>query len=315
MRVLLPPGLLIALTLSIPLRSAMAQEPQSLAERLGYAADAKLLIVHADDIGMSHSVNRATIAAMERGLVNSGSIMVPCPWFPEIAAYARQNPEADLGLHLTLTSEWKAYRWDGVLGSAMAPSLHDSKGFLHADTPDVAQHAELAEAEREIRAQVERALEFGIRPTHLDSHMGSLFARPELLQIYLQVARDYKIAALLPREALRVRAPELLARLPADTILIDHLVMATPQVSADQWEDFYARAVEELRPGVTEIIVHLGFDDAELQSVTEDHPDFGSAWRQRDFEVFTSQRLQHLLAKHQVRMLTWREISSLLKDE
>jgi len=105
---------------------APPQTPRTLAERLGYPRVAKLLIVHADDLGMAHSINAATIKAFETGLVNSGSIMIPCPWLPEIAAYARANPNADLGLHLTLTSEWKLFRWGSVLPKDSVRSLFDA---------------------------------------------------------------------------------------------------------------------------------------------------------------------------------------------
>lgn len=291
---------------------AAAQEPANLASRLGYPADAKLLIIHADDLGVAHSVNRASMAALDGGLVNSASIMVPCPWFPEIAEYARRHPDRDLGLHLTLTSEWKNYRWDGVLGVKETPSLHDQNGFLHADTPQVAQGADPKEAEREVRAQVERALAFGVRPTHFDTHMGSLLATPDLLETYLKLGREYGIPVLLPRETLGAMAPETLARLPKDTVLIDHLRIASPTVSPERWDEFYSGLVENLKPGVTEIIVHLGYDDPELQSVTIDHPDYGAAWRQRDFDYFTSPRFASLLERHNVRLVTWREIGRLL---
>ena len=149
----------------------------SLAERLGYAADAKLLIIHADDLGMAHSVNRGTLHAMRHGVVNSGSIMVPTPWLSEIAAAAREDPALDLGLHLTLTSEWKHYRWGPVLPVTEVPTLVDSAGYLWATAEDAAAHMDPSEAEAEIRAQVERAVQFGITPTHLDSHMGTLFTK------------------------------------------------------------------------------------------------------------------------------------------
>lgn len=290
---------------------AWGQPPEPLAQRLGYPEGTKLLIVHADDIGVAHSVNRASIAALETGLVNSGSIMAPCPWFPEIAAYARSRPQLDLGLHLTLTSEWKHYRWKAL--AASAASLHDDHGFLHSNTADVARHADLGEVEREIRAQVERAHEFGVRPTHLDTHMGSLFASPQLFQIYLRVGRDYGLPVFLPRDALEARAPGILAQLPPDVLLIDHVVMATPEVAADGWEAFYTQALENMQPGVTEIIIHLAYDDAEMRAVTVDHADFGAAWRQRDFDFFTSDRFARLLKENAIRLIDWREIGSLIE--
>src|SRR4051812_37242699 len=150
-------------------------EVKPLAARLGYPADAKLLIVHADDIGVAHSVNAATFKAFESGLVTSGSIMIPCAWLPEVAAYARTHAGADLGLHLTLTSEWTTYRWGGVLSKERAPSLYAADGYLYPTESEAGSHADVREAEREVRAQIERARAFGINPTHLDSHMRTLY--------------------------------------------------------------------------------------------------------------------------------------------
>src|SRR5687767_12588442 len=161
--------LLAPLLVLIIATSATADSTKTLAERLGYSRDAKLLIVHADDLGMAHSVNAASIKAMETGLVNSASIMVPCPWFPEIAAYARRNPNADLGLHLTLTSEWELFRWGSVLSKDRVPTLFDRTGYLYVTEDVAAANIDPKEAEAEIRAQIERARAFGIQPTHLDS--------------------------------------------------------------------------------------------------------------------------------------------------
>ena len=234
--------------------------------------------------------------------------MVPCPWFPEAAAYARTHPEHDLGLHLTLTSEWHHYRWGPVLPPDRVPSLLDSLGFLHATTEAAVRHARPAEVEAELRAQVERALAFGLRPTHLDSHMGVLFQTPALFEVYVRVGRAYGLPVFVPRTALEQQAPALLDLLGKDDVLIDHLVMATPDVAPEDWPAFYERAIANLEPGVTEIIVHLAYDDAEMQAVTVDHPDFGAAWRQRDFDVFTSPAIDSLIAAHGVRLTTYREL-------
>jgi hypothetical protein len=159
---------IFAITFSILTFLTLAQA-QSVAERLGYPRDAKLLIVHADDLGMAHSVNAATIKAFETGLVNSGSIMVPCPWLSEIATYARANPQADLGLHLTLTSEWTSFRWGPVSSRDRVSSLLDKDGYFHLTESDAAAKADPKQVEMEITAQIEKARALGIQPTHLDS--------------------------------------------------------------------------------------------------------------------------------------------------
>jgi predicted glycoside hydrolase/deacetylase ChbG (UPF0249 family) len=299
-----------------PVKAQPAGDPTTgptLAERLGFAPDDRLLIVHADDAGVAHSVNAATIAALASGLVTSASIMVPCPWFPEIAAYAAAHPEADFGLHLTLTSEWKHYRWAAVLG-ADVPSLHDARGYLYADADTAARRANPREAEAELRAQVERALAFGIRPTHLDTHMGTLFGSLPLFAAYLRVGRSYGLPVLLPREALQQPAgAPLRALLQPTDVLVDRIVMAGPAVPEGEWAAYYTRVIETLQPGVTELIVHVAYDDAEMQAVTADHPAYGAAWRQRDFDFFTSDAFRRLLDAHGVRLLSWREVGERLR--
>lgn len=285
---------------------------ENLAERLGYAPDAKLLIVHADDLGMSHSVNVASIKALETGLVNSASIMVPCPWFSEIAAYARANPEADLGLHLTLTSEWNHYRWGPVLSKDRVPSLLDNTGYLYPTEDVAASNIDPGEAEAEIRAQIERAREFGIRPTHLDSHMRTLHQNAELLEVLLGVARDTGIPAVIPREF--AEDPTLSPVLRPEDVLIDHMISIEPHVAPRRWAAFYTDVIRNLQPGVTMLIVHLAYDDAETRAAMVNHTDWGSAWRQRDFDFFTSAAFRRLLRKHNVKLITWREIGESLAN-
>ncbi|MGI9553007.1 MAG: polysaccharide deacetylase family protein, partial [Aurantibacter sp.] len=162
--------------------SKVSAQQKTVAERLGYPADAKLLIIHADDLGVAHSENMASIKALEEGTVNSASIMVPCPWFPEIAAYARGHSTADLGLHLTLTSEWKYYKWGPVTSKDSVTSLVNNEGYFYDLVPKVAEHADPKHVEIELRNQVKKALLTGIDVTHLDTHMGTVFATPEFVE-------------------------------------------------------------------------------------------------------------------------------------
>lgn len=297
---------------SLVLASRAAAQNRSLAERLGYPADAKLLIVHADDLGMAHSVNVATIKGFESGLVNSGSIMVPCPWFSEIATFARANPQADLGLHLTLTSEWTSFRWGPVTSKDRVSSLLDKHGYFHLLETDAAAKADLKEVEIEIRAQVERAKAFGIQPTHLDSHMGTLYQSKALFEVFLKVARDYKLPVRVAKTWFS-QADFLPSTLSPDDVFIDRTLDINPAVPPADWAKFYTEALKKLEPGVTEVVIHLAYDDAEMRGATFDHPDWGAAWRQRDLEFFTSDAFRQLLRDEKIKLITWRELGKLLQ--
>ena len=308
--------ILVALTICACLATnASAQQP-TLAGRLGYLTDAKLLIVHADDLGMAHSVNAATIKAFETGVVNSGSIMVPCPWFSEIANYAKANPQADLGLHLTLTSEWTTFRWGPVTAKDKVSSLLDQNGYFHLVETDAAAKADLREVELEIRAQVERARAAGIQPTHLDSHIGTLYQNKALFEIFVKVAREYKLPIRVAKEWFS-RADErtefLTATLKPNDVYIDRTLDIDPGVAPTDWAKFYTDAIKNLQPGVTEVVIHLAYDDAEMRGATSDHPNWGAAWRQRDFEFFTSDAFRQLLREHQIKLITWRDLGKLLQ--
>ena len=305
---------LFALVLSILtlLTVAQAQESKSIAERLGYPRDAKLLIVHADDLGMAHSVNAATIKAFETGLVNSASIMVPCPWLSEIAAYARANPQADLGLHLTLTSEWTSFRWGPVSSRDRVSSLLDKDGYFHLTESEAAAKADPKQVEMEITAQIEKARALGIQPTHLDSHMGTLYQSKELFEVFLRVARKEKLPVRVAK-AWFGRADFLPTVLSQDDVYIDRVLDINQSVPAEDWAKFYSDALRKLEPGVTEVVIHLAYNDAEMQGATFNHPNWGAAWRQRDLEFFTSDAFRKLLQENQIKLITWRELGKLIK--
>jgi predicted glycoside hydrolase/deacetylase ChbG (UPF0249 family) len=283
---------------------------KTLVERLGYPADAKLLIVHADDLGLAHSVNAAAIKAFESGLVTSGSIMVPCPWLPEIAAYARTHAEADLGLHLTLTSEWKPYRWGPVLSKDRVASLLDDSGYFYLTESEAASHANVKEVEAEIRAQIDRARRFGINPTHLDSHMGTLYQNKALFEMFLRVARETKLPIRMSKEWF-ASTDYLPSILNPNDVVMDRIISIEPAVPAEGWAKFYTDSIRNIQPGVTEIISHLAYDDEEMRAATADHPDWGSAWRQRDLQFLTSDAFRKVLQENHIKLITWREIGKM----
>lgn len=306
--------------LSAAVPAVAQQPPPTLAEQLGYPADARLLIIHADDLGVAHSKNSASISAWEKDGINSASIMVPTPWFPEIAHYAGKNPDFDLGLHLTLTAEWQFYKWNGVLPSNEIPSLVNENDYFYASVAGVIENGDPAEVEKEIRAQIERAIDFGIQPTHLDSHMGTLFASPDFFEIYLKTGREYKIPVLVPdswiRNAFfsdpdaRDRIQSLAAEYP---VHVRQVVMLNSDTPESDWFDAYDRAIKNLEPGLNELIIHPAYDDSEMQAMTINaYHSFEAAWRQRDYDYIVSRRFKDLLEEENIQRVTWREIRDLM---
>ena len=294
---------------SLLVATTMQAQTRTIAERLGHPANSKLLILHADDLGVAHSENAASFDALDKGVINSASIMIPTPWVTEVAEYAKKNPNADLGLHLTLTAEWATYRWGSTAPRDQVPSLHDADGTLPRDTRTVATRAKLDEVEKELRAQVDRAYALGIKPTHLDSHMGALFNTPELMATYVKVARSYKLPFL---GFIATPRPGTQAVVTKADVVPDTVIIADEKVPTDHWKQFYLDAINGLKPGLTELIVHLGYDDAELRAVTVTHDAYGAAWRQRDYDVLNSAEFKKALKDNNVVLVTWRELGKLM---
>jgi predicted glycoside hydrolase/deacetylase ChbG (UPF0249 family) len=270
-----------------------------------------LLIVHADDLALSHSVNRATFEALRSGSINSASIMVPCPWLTEVAEFAKTHPDMDLGIHLTLNAEWEWLKWGPVASRDRVSSLLDPRGFMLPSVRETVAVAKPDEVETEVRAQIERAGQLGIRPTHLDSHMGTLFSSPQMLSILFKLGREMKLPVLAPRRLLGMApyAKELI--LPSDA-LIDDLRMMSPGVPESDWPKAYNQMIEGLQPGVTQLIVHVGYDDEEMQGVARNHPDYGSRWRKLDLDYVNSQEFRDVLRRNRIQLVTWREIGRVL---
>jgi predicted glycoside hydrolase/deacetylase ChbG (UPF0249 family) len=296
--------LVSSLLASLLVASTLHAQARTIAERLGHPRDAKLLILHADDLGVAHSEDSASFDALDRGAVNSASVMMPTPWVTEVVQYSKTHPSADIGLHLTFTSEWKTYRWGGVAPREQVPSLYDADGTFPLLTKTVVARAKVDEVEKELRAQVERAYAIGLRPTHLDSHMTVLFSSPELFRMYTRVARSYK----LPFTFHGTQTPAIRASLTESDIVPSAVIMAEQAGTREQWMRYYLDAIRNLKPGLSEILVHLGYDDSELRAVTAGYDVFEAKWRQRDYDVMTSPEFRQALKDNHVVLVTWREV-------
>ena len=290
---------------SLLVASTLPAQTRNAAERLGYPRDAKLVILHADDMGVAHSENLASFAALESGAVNSGSIMMPTPWVTEVAEYAKTHPNADLGLHLVLNSEWQTYRWGGLAPRDQVPSLYSSDWTFPRSTDTVVMRAKMDEVEKELRAQVERAYAIGLRPTHLDSHMGALYETPELFGTYLKVARAYKLPFL---HFIGRANPANVAQLSPNDIVATKVVALQETGTPEQWQQTYLAAVRDLKPGLTIIQVHLGYDDPELRAVMVGWDRWGAKWRQQDFDVLSSAEFRQALKDNGAVLVTYRDI-------
>lgn len=287
---------------------AVTGQSRTVQERLGYPVDSRLLIIHADDFGMSHSVNRATIDALTNHWITSASILVPCPWFPEVVRFARSHPDADLGIHMAVNSEWTTFRWGPVSGRDVVPTLLDADGYLPLLEEHVVRQAKPEEVERELRAQVDRARAAGVNLTHLDSHMATLFRSPALFDVYRKMGTTYKLPLLLERRGERGGDAASFETNSRDA-LVDRVVSISPGVSPADWASAYEKMLAPLPPGVYQLIVHLGYDDDEMRGATADHPDWGAAWRQQDLDLVKSERFRKFLADQKFVLIGWRELA------
>jgi predicted glycoside hydrolase/deacetylase ChbG (UPF0249 family) len=299
-------GFIIASALTA---TVVASQGSTLQERLGYPADARLLVIHADDLGMSHSVNRATFEAFENGWITSASILVPCPWFPEVARWARAHPNADLGIHLALNSEWTGFRWGPVSSRDAIPSLIDSTGYLPLLETDVVGRAKPAEIDRELRAQIDRAQAAGVTLTHLDSHMATLFRTPEFFDVYRKLGAAYKLPVLMERLGDRGGEQSAWATAAQTDALVDRVVSIPQGIAKADWPAAYEKMLAPLPPGVYQLIVHLGYDDDEMRGATFDHPDWGAAWRQNDLELVKSARFRDFLRQQRFVLVGWKDLA------
>jgi predicted glycoside hydrolase/deacetylase ChbG (UPF0249 family) len=295
--------LIATLALSVAASAQSVVPPKSVPERLGYPANARLLVIHADDFGMSHSVNRAIEEALEKRWVTSASILVPCPWFPEAARWAKAHPDADLGIHLALNSEWTTLRWGPVSAQPKGSSLLDPDGYLPLTTDYVASHAKISDVETETHAQVDKAKAAGVNLTHLDTHMGAIVTTPDLFKAYISLGQAYNLPLLLDSRAEAI-AP--------GSVLLNQLLQMNRGTPKSEWLDAYKKMLASLPPGSYQLIVHLAYNDDEMQGATYDHPDWGAEWRQNDLDLIRSGEFQKFLKDQGFILVSWKDLARAL---
>lgn len=299
--------LLLGVVLSLAFAASAQTAGPTVAERLGYPANARLLMIHADDFGMMHSVNRATAEALQNHWITSASILVPCPWFPEAVEFAKTHPDADLGIHVALNSEWTTFRWRPVSPQPPGSSLLDKEGYLPLLEEDVVRQAKPNDVEKEVRAQIDKAKAAGINISHLDAHMETIIRTPELIGVYTKLGGSYGLPMLVA-----TRPDPQAVHLPQAATLIDRVLSMSPGVSRADWLKWYENTLAPLPPGVYQLTVHLGYDDEELRAATSNHPDWGAAWRQNDFDMVRSPEFRQFLQAQGFILVSWRDLNRAL---
>lgn len=290
------------------------QSDPTYAERLGFPKGTRALILHVDDAGMSHDSNVGTWRAIDEGAANSVSIMMPCPWVPEFAKYVRENPGIDAGLHLTLTSEWDYLRWPPLAGKPVVPGLVDEQGCLWDNVPLVIANATPDEVEIEIRAQIERARILGFEPTHMDSHMGTLFDHFPFMERYIKVGIEEQIPVMFPgghntllRENSERVTEEWLSYsekiwdggLP----VLDDLHSASYDWKTDDKVDQYVDVIRRLEPGVTMVILHCTQTFENFEKISS-----SGTLRRGDLNAMLDPEIMRVIEEEGVVLTTFREL-------
>ncbi len=282
---------------------------QPLLERLGYPTDAVVLIINNDDAGMCHAANTGTIKGMQKGVISSATIMFNCPWATEIVDFAKNNPDKDFGVHLTLTSEWKHYKWGPVAPIDRVRSLVDSNGYFWKGVQDVYRHGRAEHAYEEGKAQIEKALSYGLPITHIDSHMGTFQLDPAYFEQYVRLAKMFNLPLRMASQStlekygqgdLREKCTQL------GLVFPDYLIYEELQDYGDV-EQFWLTIIDNLKPGVTELYLHASEFTPELEAIT------GTARKRADeLQAFTeSENIREALARKNVQIISYRPLLEL----
>jgi predicted glycoside hydrolase/deacetylase ChbG (UPF0249 family) len=293
---------------------------QMLIEKLGFEVSDKVVIFHIDDIGFSHASNVASFECLDFGVASCGSVLVPAPWFLETASICKKNPKYDIGVHITLTCEYDLYRWRALSSIDPKTGLLDSERSLWRTTEEAIKNITAEAAEREMRSQIEMALDNGIDITHIDSHMGTVMD-PKFIMTYLRLAKEFNVVAFLPRvskEDLIAMGLERYADIylkmfskieASGAPLLDHIIIDTMGEDPDKIE-YYCKRFAEIKPGITHFLFHPAKISPELSAITPD----SASWRNLDYEAFINPKIKDCIKKHDLKIIGYRTIRDYIRD-
>ena len=294
---------------------------QSIIEKLGFDASDKVVIFHIDDMGFSHASNVASFECLDFGIASCGSILVPAPWFLEVASICRDNPKYDVGIHLTFTCEYDLYRWRALSSVDPKSGLLDSEKSLWRTSEEAIANVTVAAAELEMRAQIQMALDNGIDITHIDTHMGTVID-PKFLPIYLKMTREFNVPAFLPRVNKEMLIEvglgdtadviiKMFSQLEAKGVpMLDHIIIDTGGEYTDKTE-YYCKLFAEIKPGLTHFLFHPAKMSPELEGITPD----SAGWRDQDYKAFKDPRLKECVEKNDITIIGYRKIRDYLRNQ
>lgn len=292
--------------------------------QLGFADDDRVVILHADDIGMCQATLPAFVDLVDFGLISSAALMVPCPWFPKAAAYCRQHPSLDVGVHLTITNEYDSYRWGPISTRDPASGLMDEEGYFYIEPEGVQANGDAQAVQLELRAQIARALAAGIDVTHIDTHQGTV-VHPKFMSGYMQLALQHSLPLMILRldeagwrelgEAMGLGFDTETAAFAARLVLeweaqglplLDNIVMLPLDQPADRVE-LAKKVLDSLPPGLTHFVIHPAQDTPELRAITHDWPS-----RVADYQAFISTELRDYVKNSDLQVIGYRELRELM---